>query len=368
VRCDGQLLKLPVEPVDLATTDPTEFIDDVIPDVEEDVVQKLKRRRARSGSVEDQRLSDALGLSEDDGDVDPDFIDTVVTSVPRATQSASIPLIGTRTGMVPQSNMHSTEFGIRTYVLLGLLLLATAWLGWATLSGGDSTAPTPENLAFTNSTLPHVSTTTTEAVSRQWSEAEAVGHYGPAFTRVQLYTCPSETPEGGLTKVQPLDDRWTSGIAVDEHNVLLNAIDLRRANVAIIRARNGAQRLAIVSPGRPGTRVATTFSPISRDLDLESLSEGNPSFFLTYDHESNVVESHDQPASAPLELTVSDVGDLLKVRVGATRFDNAQLLQINSRVEPVDDEDAPKPETICDRANQLEHVNIEPAAEQSETK
>ncbi len=368
VRCDGQLLKLPVEPVDIATTDPTEFIDDAIPDVEEDVVQKPKRRRTRSGSAEDQRLSDALGLTEDDGDVDPDFIDTVVTSVPRATQSASIPLIGTRTGMVPQSDMHSNEFGIRTYVLLGLLLVATAWLGWVTLSEGGSTDPTPDNLAFTNSTLPAVSTTTTEAVSRQWSEAEAVGHYAPAFTRVQLYTCPSETPEGGLTKVQPLDDMWTSGIAIDEHNVLLNATDLRGANVAIIRARNGAQRLAIVSPGRSGTRVATTLSPISRDLDLESLSEGNPAFFLTYDHESNVVESHDQPASAPLELTVSDVGDLLKVRVGATRFDNAQLLQINSRVEPVDDEDAPKPETICDRANQLEYVNSELAAEQPETK
>lgn len=367
MRCDGQLLKLPVEPVDIATA-PTEFIDDAVPDVEEDVVQKSRRRRARSGSAEDQRLSDALGLTEDDGDVDPDFIDTVVTSVPRATQSASIPLIGTRTGMVPQSAMHSSEFGIRTYVLLGLLLLATAWLGWATLSGGESTDLTPDNLAFTNSTVPAVSTTTTEAVSRQWSEAEAVGHYGPAFTRVQLYTCPSETPEGGLTKVQPVDDMWTSGIAIDEHNVLLNAIDLRGANVAIIRARNGAQRLSIVSPGRSGTRIATTLSPISRNLDLEASAEGNPTFYLTYDQESNVVESRAEPASAPLELTVSDVGALLGVRIGVTHFDNEQLVQINWLAEPVDDEDAPKPETICDRANQLERVNSEPAAEQPETK
>ncbi len=360
VRCDGQLLKLPTEPTDLASTDLTEFIDDDIPDIEEDLVQKTKKRRARSGSVEDQRLSDALGLTADDDDVDPDdFIDTVVTSIPRATQSANIPLIGTRTGIVPQGSMHAKEFGIRTYILLALLLLATAWLGWVTLRA-DGSSLTPDNLAFTNSTLPSVSTTTTEPVRRQWSEAETVGHYGPAFTRVQLFVCPAETPEGGLSKIQPVDDMWTSGIAVDEHNVLLNALDLRGANVAIVRARNGAQRLGVVIPGRSGTRIATTLSPISRTLDLGTSADGSPTFYLTYDHETNVVESHASPAGAAQELTVSDVGDLLEVRIGASRFDTDSLRQINSRVEPVEDEDAPKPETICDRANQLEFLTTEP--------
>lgn len=368
VRCDGQLLKLPTETVDLASTDSTEFIDDAIPDVEEDLVQP-KKRRARSGSVEDQRLSDALGLSgdDDDDDVDPDFIDPVVTSIPRATQSASIPLIGTRTGVVPQGSMHAKEFGVRTYVLLGLLLLATAWLGWATLSGDDGSSPTPDNLAFTNSTLPVASTTTTEAPRRQWSEAEAVGFYGPAFTRVQLYACPSETPEGGLSKIQSDADMWTSGIAIDEHNVLLSSSDLRSANAAIVRARNGVQRLATVIAGESGTRVATTLSPISRNLDLSEGAEGEPTYYLTYDHESNVVDSHSKPAGAAIELTVSDVGDLLEVRIGTTRFDTDQLLEINSRVEDVEDEDTPKPETICDRANQLEFLTIE-STDQPETK
>jgi len=373
VRCDGQLLKLPAEAVDLTTTDPTEFIDDVIPDVEEDVVQRTKRRRVRSGSLEDQRLSDALGLmandETEDGDVDPDFIDTIVTSVPRATQSANIPLIGTRTGVVPQASMHAKEFGVRTYILLALLLLATAWLGWVTLSSEDSgSAPSPENLAFTDSTIPRVvPTTTTEVARRQWSAAETIGHYGPAFTRVHLFACPLETPEGGLAKIQPDDDLWTSGVAVNDYNVVLGSTSLRGANVAIVRSRNGTERLAKITPGKPGSRIATTSSPISRDLDLEQLSEGTPTFFLTYDHESNVIDGHAAPTTAPLEITVSDVGDLLGVRVGPIRFDNDQLLGINSRIEPIDDEDAPKPETICDRANQLTHVDVEPAADGMDT-
>ncbi len=367
VRCDGQLLKIPVEPVDLATSEATEFIDDAIPDVEEDVIQKPKRRRARSGSVEDQRLSDALGLTEDEDDVDPEFIDTVVTSIPRATQSASIPLIGTRTGVVSQASMHTKEFGVRTYVLLGLLLIATAWLGWSTLSDSGAVSPTPDNLAFTNSTLPMATTTTTEVARRQWSEAEVSGKYAPAFARVQLYDCPAETPEGQLINVQPDDDLWTSGIAIDEHNVLINSADLRTANVAIVRGRNGAQHLAILSPGKSGTRVATTVSTMVRNLDLDETSEGSPTYYLTYDRETNVVESLPQPADMPIEATVSDVGDLLEVRIGATRYNSDELRQLNSVVEPIDDEDAPIPATLCDRASQLEYITNELTAEQAGT-
>lgn len=351
VRCDGQLLKLPSESLDLAVDDPAELIVDDVPDVEEDIVQRPKHRRPRSGSVEDQRLSDALGMNSHE-DIDPEFIDTIVTGVPRATQSASIPVIGTRTGMVPQAAMHAKEFGVRTYALLFMLVLATAWLGWSALAGVDADQK-PDNLAFTNPTLPVQTTTTTVAQRREWSEAEAVGNYGAAFTRVLLYDCPSETPEGGTVKVEPLDDIWTSGIAVDEHNVILNTTDLRTANVAVIRARNGARRLAVLEAGPRGTRIATTNSTISRRLDLDTPPDGEPTFHLTYDQETNAVDSSNAPTDEPLEITVTGVGDISHVTVGSSRVVFSDLLLIDRRVEPIEDEEAPPPETLCDQASRL---------------
>lgn len=368
VRCDGQLLRLPSDALDLETTDHTDdLIVDEVPDVVEDVVQRRPARRARSGSVEDQRLSDALGLTtydHDDDDVDPDFMETVVTSIPRAKQSASIPLIGTRTGMVPQAAMHAKEFGRRTYVLLAVLLGVTAWLGWNTLSNSDD--PLPDSVAFTDTTLPPTTTTTTEAPSREWSEAEVTGRYGAAFTRVQLYACPSETPEGATINVVPLDDMWTAGIAIDEHNVLINTTDLPSANAAIIRARNGAQRLAVVQTGPARTRLATTTSTISRNLDLGDTSDGSPTFFVSYDHESNRVNSADAPSPSAVELTVTNTGDVDEVRLGANRLDAETLRSINQQVETVEDEDAPDPQTICDRANRLASSTSDPSTEDQE--
>lgn len=355
VRCDGQLLKLPTENLDIADTDPADLILD---EVSEDPIEAPQKRRNRSGSVEDQRLSDALGMNE--ADIDLEFIDPVVTSIPRATQSASIPLIGTRTGMISQSSMHVKDFGVRTYVLLGLLLLATAWLGWVTLSG-ESVETRPDNLAFTNSTLPvQVTTTMTEPAGRKWTEAEAVGRYGPAFTRVLLYDCPSTTPEGGTVNIEEIDDLWTAGIAVDEHNVILNAADLRSANVAVIRSRNGVRRLAIVRPGPERLRIATTNATISRHLALTETPIGDPEFHLVYDLETSVVEGLFEPSNEPLELTITDLGEVDSVRIDRTTLDLAMLRAIDHEVEVVEIEDDPKPETICDRAAQLMRTDIDP--------
>jgi hypothetical protein len=353
VRCDGQLLKLPTENLDIADTDPADLI---IDEVSEDPIESPRKRRNRSGSVEDQRLSDALGMNE--ADIDPELIDPVVTSIPRATQSASIPLIGTRTGMIPQSSMHAKDLGARTYILLGLLLLATAWLGWVTLSeSGVDTRP--DTLAFTNSTLPVQATTTTEASRRKWTEAEAVGRYGPAFTRVLLYDCPSTTPEGATVRIEAIDDRWTAGIAIDEHNVILNESDLRSANVAVIRSRNGVRRLAIVAPGPERLRVATTDATISRHLALTETSMGDPEFHLVYDLETSVVEGLFDPSNEPLELTITDLGEVDSVRIDRATLDLPMLRAIDHEVEVVEIEDDPKPETICDRAAELMRTDID---------
>jgi hypothetical protein len=354
VRCDGQLLKLPTENLDIADTDPADLI---IDEVSEDPIETPRKRRNRSGWVEDLRLSDALGMNEED--IDPEFIDPVVTSIPRATQSASIPLIGTRTGMIPQSSMHAKDLGARTYVLLGLLLLATAWLGWATLSE-DNMDTRPDNLAFTNSTLPVQATTTTEAPRRKWTEAEAVGRYGPAFTRVLLYDCPSTTPEGATVKIEEIDDLWTAGIAIDEHNVIVNESDLRSANVAVIRSRNGVRRLAIVTPGPERLRIVTTDATISRHLALTETSLGDPEFHLVYDLETSVVEGLSDPSKEPLELTITDLGEVDSVRIDRTTLDASILRAINHEVAVVENEDEPKPETICDLAAQLRRTDIDP--------
>lgn len=360
IRCDGQLLKLPSDALDIAITDPEELIDDAIPDVEEDVVQKPRRRRVGSGSVEDQRLSDALGLLAGDDDSDADgLLDTIVTGVPQAKQSANIPLIGTRTGIVPQSALESKEFGARTYVLLVLLLMATAWLGWSTLTDGAQEA-SPDNLAFTDSTLPITTTSTTERPRREWSEAESSGRYGGAFHRVLLYDCPSVGPNGETVNIEPLDERWTAGIAVDEHNVIVDRATLPTANVAIIQARNGARRLAIVEAGPSETRISTTSSVISRNLDLAEAPDGEAIFFLTYDQESNAVESHRERTEEPLELVVSNYGELLEARVRRAKLPFDELNAIVKRVEVVTEKDAPVPNTTCDRASQLVTVSTEP--------
>jgi len=354
VRCDGQLLKLPTENVDIANTDPADLILDELSD---NPIKAQQKRRNRSGSVEDQRLSDALGMNEDH--IDLGLVDPVVTSIPRASQSASIPLIGTRAGAIPQSSMHVKDLGVRTYVLLGLLLLATAWLGWATLSEGRVDAR-PDNLAFTNSTLPVQATTTTEPPRRKWSEAEAVGRYGPAFTRVLLYDCPSTTPEGATVKIEEIDDLWTAGIALDEHNVILNESDLRSANVAVIRSRSGVRRLAIVAPGPEGLRIATTDATISRHLALTETSMGDPVFHLAYDLETSIVEGLSDASKEPLELTITDLGEVDAVRIDRTRLDLSILRAIDHEVEVVEIEDDPKPETTCDRAAQLMRTDIDP--------
>lgn len=366
VRCDGQLLKLPTDALDLASADAEELIDDTVVDVEEDVVQEPRRRRVRTGSVEDQRLSDALGLTTDDDendDVDPSFIDTLVTGVPQARQSTAIPMIGTSTGAIPQSAMTSQEFGIRTYVLLALLLVSTAWLGWTTLSGDNSSGP--ENLAFTDTTLPIATTTTstTEVQRRGWSEAEASGTYGAAFHRVLLYDCPAENANGEPLNIEPIDDLWTSGIAVDEHNAVIAGGELPSANVAIIQSRTGARRLATIEPGPRGTRVATTASVISRNLDLREAPDGDATYFLTYDMESNVVETSDESAGQRLEIVVTNVGDPLRAQVGFAQLQFDDLIAINRRVEVINDEDAPNPTTICDRASRLFTMSTESANE-----
>lgn len=358
VRCDGQLLRLPTENLDLATADAVETIIDELPEetFEPSSTSRIERaRRALTSSVEDQRLSAALGLKSDV--VDPEFLEPVVTSIPRATQSASIPILGTRPGMVSQSSLHSKEFGVRTFVLLASLLVATAWLGWVTLNENGSEEATPDNLAFTDSTLPPTTTsTTTEAPRHQWSEAEVLGTYGHAFTRIQLLDCPSTTEDGKTTGIEPADDVWTSGIAINEHSVIFSASEFPSAFAAIIRTRSGQRHLALLHTEATGTRVATTPSTMSRHLDVTSVVEGEPEFSLIYNEETNAVSIESTESTSSTTLTVTNLGEVDAIRVGRQLLQPDGLAAMDFEVEPMEIDDAPVPTTTCDRAGQLHHI------------
>ncbi len=349
-RCNGQLLRIPVEeqPEELLSID--SIVDDISepPGIEIDAPVSKPRPRARKGSLQDQRLSDALGLSEGTTSVDPDLVDTVVTSIPRATPSADIPLLGTRAGAVPQSSLSSSEFGKRTYVLLGLLLIATAWLGYSTLTGKDST---PDSIAFTGTTAPPSSTTTTtEKPERVWKANEVEGRYSFALVRLDLVRCPvGEDDEPEIVE--------TTGVNLTTNNVVFNALPMPNADMAIIKNRTGARRLAIIERLNDGVSIASTMTPTSRNLGIDpSVEPGTSAFFVAYDPTTNVVTTTTERQALPVQIEVGSNGEALAVVLDLQTVSTAELSGIDSRVETKPDYEVPKKPSDCEIADSLQIV------------
>ena len=349
-RCNGQLLRIPVEeqPEELLSID--SIVDDISepPGIEIDAPVSKPRPRARKGSLQDQRLSDALGLSEGTTSVDPDLVDTVVTSIPRATPSADIPLLGTRAGAVPQSSLSSPEFGKRTYVLLGLLLIATTWLGYSTLTGKDST---PDSIAFTGTTAPPSSTTTTtEKPERVWKANEVEGRYSFALVRLDLVRCPvGEDDEPEIVE--------TTGVNLTTNNVVFNALPMPNADMAIIKNRTGARRLAIIERLNDGVSIASTMTPTSRNLGIDpSVEPGTSAFFVAYDPTTNVVTTTTERQALPVQIEVGSNGEALAVVLDLQTVSTAELSGIDSRVETKPDYEVPKKPSDCEIADSLQIV------------
>jgi hypothetical protein len=355
VRCDGQLLRLPADNVDLAD-EPIVDLFEYFPESDE-VPEARPKKRARKGSFEDQLLSDALGLQDDDAEMlDPRFIDAVVTSIPRARLSADIPMLGTRAGAVPQSAMNTGELGRRSYVLLGLLVLATAWFGWSTLA--STTEETPDSLAFTEATVPiTTTTTTTEKPRRQWTENEVDGAYGPTFVRIELLECAATGPN-------PVAEADGVGIAIDTHNAVLDPGPLRNVNAAVIRSRTGGRRLATVERNADGLHVATALIATSRNLDIEVV-EGDPTYFVGYDPDTNAVSTHAAAQDVPVEIRITPTGDVHSIRLGSFVTGAAQLADVTGRVQNNPEVALPDSPSLCQQALNLVPIVPEPNIEEA---
>jgi len=360
VRCNGQLLRLAPEP----EHDIDELVDAAIEDLpDEPEPPKTKATKWRKGSVEDERLSAALGL-QSETEIDEDLIDTVVTSIPRAVPATEMPIIGTRTLPPTQAKLHSTDKPpYRIFVLLALLVLATGYLGYITLK---PTPPAgPDELAFTaQSTSTTASTTSTTIPQREWTVDEVDGRFASAFVGVELFECRQVTNDAGEIDVEQVATGFGSGVAIDDYNVLLDASNVPGANIGRVLSRSGAPRIAVVNtdPGS-GAKIATSIQRSTRNLRLEDTTQGEPSFYLHFDPETAAVQTSTEALEGVDQIVVTNLGDAVSIRVGGRTFDHAELRSIDARVEQT----ASAGEGICSALSAISPLESSDASAETQT-
>jgi len=344
-RCNGQILRIPsADPVDVAedTAPVEELRAELLP--EEPEAKTPKRRISRKGNIADQRLSDALGLDKtveiDDGD--DGLVDTVVTSIPRATPAADIPLLGTRAGAVPQSAMRDREAGKLTYVLLALLALVTGWLAYDTVL----TEPEgPPSIAFTGTTTTSsTSTTTTEPQRRTWQVGDVNAKYSQVFASITLFNCSNPASPDELAEV--------FGVALDDHNVLIDGSGFGgSADVAQVASRAGTgTRIAILETSAAGARIATARTAWSRNIGIDELPADpgvDESFFVGFDPVSKAVTIDTTRQDLAVEISVSETGDPVTVYMADAAYSVADLVEIDTRVEDEPAATVPSNPTSC---------------------
>ena len=346
-RCNGQILRIPDEP-DASEPPEVDTSIDVPAEQPEPAPEPATKPRVRrqKGSVQDQRLSDALGLADDVSSIDADLVDTVVTSIPRATPSAEIPMLGTRAGAIPQSSMGSSEFGPRTYALLGLLVLAVAWLGFVTLTGDKDS--TPDSIAFTGTTVPPAtSSTTTEKPERVWSSSDVEARYSFAFVRVDLITCATEDV--------PQEMIEAAGVNLNARSIVFDGSEMPNADYAIIKNRTGSRRLAIIERTNDGVFIATSRVSSSQNLEIDpSVEPAESSFFVAYNPSNNTVTTTETLQNLPVQVEAGANGEPLAIHFDDQVVPTAPLGTVDKRVETNPDVDVPADPTTCAVANSLQ--------------
>ena len=341
IRCSGQLLRLHSDgpSTDVPEQDESTEIEDSDQAEVEDP-GRARRVFRRKNSVQDERLSDALGLSDDSHTTDPEFVEAVVTDIPRAMPSGDIPLIGTRAGVVTQKSIDGNS-NRRTFVLLGLLLLATVWLGWTTLR---SNSGVPDNLAFDVSTTTSTSsTTTTEPPRREWTAIEIENEFRDVFERVELFVCGAIDPANRQIISEELDDGIGTGIAIDRFNSLIDTSELPNANVAFLVSRQGIGRVALLQQSEFGT-LATSHIPARRDLKLSERAAEEYRFTVNYDPESNRVSTATADNGTSPSVSVNAFGDAEAIRVGSQQIPVAELVGLGDMVVLVDEDEPINPQ------------------------
>lgn len=365
-RCDGQLLKigLDAEFHDEPELDELPGEVDGAPEDEADAPGTPKKlRQLRLKSVEDSRLSDALGLGA--GEADGEWDDDAPIAFPKAGPAAGIPMIGTR--QPPPTAEAMVERSSRpVYVLLGMLFAVVAWMAYNALFIRDDSLP--ESLALTNTTLAPQTTSTTEAPPRPWSSAEVGGKFGPTFVRVTLIDCPIEQADAPIP-TQPLEEWTVFGVTVNEHSVLVAGSDLRTADVATIRSRFGNTALARISLPKNGVGVATTDRSLNRTLSLVEEPIGNDVYFVSYDDEFATTTVTTERSDVPIEITVTDQGEATAVRLEQGIAELDLLHEISTYRTTIEENPAPRRGgTICDDAPLIvdSTPTDDPAAENEE--
>lgn len=322
-RCNGQLLKL-------ESSSPEPELDAISDEPDEAPVEqpssgngpKSKTRGIRRGStLEDSRLSDALGL----GDAEPDnleLLNTEVRSVPKAKVASGMPMLGSRASSQRSLRQEAPEK--RTWILLGLLLLVTTWVGWNALR------PTsPDSLAFTQDavaapTTSTSSTTTTTTPPRLWSASEVTGTYGDAFVIVQLTEC-SATETATAQSV---------GINVDRFTTLIDTSPLPGADVAQVFSLRGAARGgAVLGTSDNGAPIAVFPVPRGRDIRIDAQDPGEAHFFLHLDENNLLAPVADSNVPGRTQVAVSAQGELVNIRINGQTLTAAEVSDAVDTVE-----------------------------------
>lgn len=341
-RCNGQLLKIGLEPapeVEEFVAPEPEIVEEPPPPANTGQVESLK-------SVEHRRLSAALGLGKPAAppptpqrprplDEPPEPSTGGVTGVPTARSTSGIPMIGTRAASVETSTIRDSDPGRKTAIALIVLAALVGWFGYRTLTSGAVDVP-PDELAFATTTSLRPTTTTTEAPVRQWTENEVLGKFSSVFVTVELYDCPAI--ETG--KEEALDDWRTPGVLIDEHNVIFDGAELQGADIAVVRSRIGSETLGRLSAHGSGVGIVTSAAASNRNLKLIDAPEGEPTFWVTRDAETNGIVVSTEPLTSAGEavVIVSGQGDPLAVDIGPRSTPIAVLNEIATQETTIVDD------------------------------
>ncbi len=384
VQCGGQLLKVadaenhgdlpdafenpfaePSEPAQIPNSQP--------PDAPKKPARKVH------ASIEDQRLSDALGLTEKAEQPrqrprKKQAVQKQSSGQPQPTgqRSQADPgqqppqdrPLGPQRGQLPPtsdpraglfSSRGDEEVGPIAWVIVGVLFLAVGWLGYFTLLRTDD-RPTPESIGFVAETTTLPPTTTIPEDEELTTLQEVDSEYDASLVRIVPFAC--EAGQGDQSG-EPV-----VGVAINERSVLVGPALPAGTNAVRIVTRTGASRVAILSQVG-GATIATSNARTSRNLDIEAVG-AEASFYLAFDLESNEVTTTETSQGTDVEIEVSDTGLVHQVRAGTTNVSAQQLAAIDLTIE-IDEEARRRGGATCNEANAFSIANPAPDEATEET-
>ena len=351
-RCNGQLLQLGEAPAD---PEP-EVVDDEPIELHPETSKRMDAKSRlgqlrRKSTLDDSRLSDALGLAGvDDADLDAATEPAPTTAIPKATLSTEIPMLGTHAAVSTTRSLRPEAPSRRVWVLLGLLFLATAALGYTTLN------QQPEALAFNDEESTFTTTTTTTTIATTTTEApltipEVDRLYGNAFVHVELIQCAAPVAEGAGPTLEAT--ALSSGVNIDLTTTIIDASPLPGADLARLITRTNT-RLALVRTQPSGVTTAITLPDIDADetLQLNEEPTGGTAFTVHFDSESDTVITEAGTNAASPFIAVNDQNQVLHVQIAGQRLGHQDLLDVQTTVD-VDNDAAASGDNICTAMNVL---------------